>query len=193
MANDANHLMRCLCGACERFANTQPGGNATREAAIPQLENVGCLPERLAASITLQPRMPFPLNLHRSLAPPRIYMTCSRSLLPASLVLAITLCPGTLLHAQQPDNSAQNKNQSTTADKQPNAQNDRTITAQVRKAIIADKDLSTYGHNVKIITVNGAVTLKGPVKSDDEKQKIASDAGSVIGADKITNQLTVKQ
>jgi hyperosmotically inducible periplasmic protein len=97
------------------------------------------------------------------------------------------------MHAQQPDNSAQNKNQSPTADQQTNAQGDRTITQQARKAVIADKDLSTYAHNVKIVTVNGSVTLKGPVKSDDEKQKVASDVASVVNADKISNELTVKQ
>jgi len=67
------------------------------------------------------------------------------------------------------------------------------ITAQIRKAIMADKDLSTYGHNVKIITLQGAVTLKGPVKSEDEKQKVVSDASGVVSADKITDSLTVKQ
>lgn len=92
-----------------------------------------------------------------------------------------------------PDNSAQNKDQGLTADKQSNAKADRETTANIRKAILADKGLSTYAHNVKIITVNGAVTLKGPVKSEDEKQKIASDAASVVSADKITNNLTVKQ
>jgi osmotically-inducible protein OsmY len=91
-----------------------------------------------------------------------------------------------------PDNSAQNKNQQGTADNQSNATADRHTTAQVRKAIIADKSLSTYAHNVKIITVNGAVTLKGPVTSDDEKQKVAADAASVVSADKLTNELTVK-
>ncbi|HZD50590.1 MAG TPA: BON domain-containing protein [Silvibacterium sp.] len=92
-----------------------------------------------------------------------------------------------------PDNSAQNKDQGLTADNQSNAKTDRQITANIRKAILADKDLSTYAHNVKVITVNGAVTLKGPVKSEDEKDKIASDAASVVSADKITNNLTVKQ
>lgn len=92
-----------------------------------------------------------------------------------------------------PDNSAQNKNQGLTADNQSNAKADRQTTANIRKAILADKDLSTYAHNVKVITVNGAVTLKGPVKSEEEKQKIASDAASVVSADKITNNLTVKQ
>jgi osmotically-inducible protein OsmY len=50
-----------------------------------------------------------------------------------------------------------------------------------------------YGHNVKIITRNGAVTLKGPVHSEEEKQAIASKAADVVGQDKVTNQLTVKQ
>jgi hyperosmotically inducible protein len=92
-----------------------------------------------------------------------------------------------------PDNSKQNKNHAQTADNQTNAKSDRLMTASARKAIMADKDLSTYAHNVKIVTVNGAVTLKGPVKSDEEKQKVAADVSSVVSADKITNELTVKQ
>jgi hyperosmotically inducible periplasmic protein len=92
-----------------------------------------------------------------------------------------------------PDNSKSNKDHAQTADSQSNAKADRQITASVRKAILADKDLSTYAHNIKIITLNGAVTLKGPVKSEDEKQKIASDTTSVVSADQITNELTVKQ
>jgi osmotically-inducible protein OsmY len=92
-----------------------------------------------------------------------------------------------------PDNSKQNVNHADTADNQSNAKTDRHLTAKIRKAILADKNLSTDAHNVKIITSNGAVTLKGPVKSDEEKQQVASDAASVLSADKITNELTVKQ
>ena len=92
-----------------------------------------------------------------------------------------------------PDNTKQNQEHATTADSQSNASADRATTAQVRKAIIADKSLSTYAHNVKIITSNGQVTLKGPVKSEEEKQQIASDASSVVSAENVTNQLTVKQ
>ncbi len=120
-------------------------------------------------------------------------MNIARQLSLASLTLALTFSPGLLTHAQQPDNSAQNRGQSPTADKQTNAQSDRKLAQAVRKAIVADKDLSMYAHNVKVIALNGMVTLKGPVKSDDEKQKVASDAASVSSADKITNQLTVKQ
>jgi|SRR5271156_320538 len=92
-----------------------------------------------------------------------------------------------------PDNSKNSKDHAQTADSQSNAKADCQTTASVRKTILADKDLSTYAHNIKIITINGAVTLKGPVKSEDEKQKIASDTESVVSADRITNELTVKQ
>lgn len=92
-----------------------------------------------------------------------------------------------------PDNSAHNKNHSTTADQQKEGGSDREITQKIRQAVMADKSLSTYAHNVKIITQNGSVTLKGPVHSDDEKEKIASAAASVVGSDKVTNQITVKQ
>jgi osmotically-inducible protein OsmY len=130
-------------------------------------------------------------------------MTHLRLNLAASVVLS-ALClanfpsfSGALVQSASaqtaPDNSAQNKDQGLTADNQANAKTDRMTTANIRKAIIADKDLSTYAHNVKIITVNGAVTLKGPVTSDGEKEKVASDAASVVSADKITNHLTVKQ
>ena len=93
----------------------------------------------------------------------------------------------------KPDNSAQNKNQDQTAQNQSATASDRELTAKVRKAIFADRDLSTYAHNIKIISQNGTVTLKGPVKSDDEKQKIESDAASVVPRDSIVNQLIVTQ
>src|SRR5271163_5104042 len=87
--------------------------------------------------------------------------------------------------ATQPDNSAQNKQQQTTAQQQSGAASDRHLTAEIRKSLIADKSLSTYAHNIKIITVNGAVTLKGPVKSDSEKQSVLAKAVAVAGADKV--------
>ena len=93
-----------------------------------------------------------------------------------------------------PDNSARNKNHTTTADQQPENKSDREITRDIRRSITSDKSLSTYAHNVKIITQNGAVTLKGPVHSEDEKHAVASKAAEVVGGpDKVTDQLTVKQ
>ena len=120
-------------------------------------------------------------------------MNIVRPLSLASLALALSLPCGLLARAQQPDNSAQNKSQSPTADNQPNAQGDRMLAQQVRKAIISDKDLSSYAHNVKVIVANGTVTLKGPVKSDDEKKLRPEHGPSVAGAGTISNQLTVKQ
>ena len=130
-------------------------------------------------------------------------MTFSRFTLVASAAIALSCLPGgpsaVPAFAQAgtaqtaPDNSNQNKNQAQTADNQTNSKSDRLTTQKIRKAIMADKDLSTYAHNVKIITANGAVTLKGPVQSEDEKQKVASEAASVVGPDKVTNELTVKQ
>src|SRR5579864_9496400 len=65
-----------------------------------------------------------------------------------------------------PDNSKQNQDRSTpTADQQKLDNFDRRITQDIRKSIVADKGLSTYAHNVKVITQNGKVTFRGPVRS----------------------------
>jgi len=121
-----------------------------------------------------------------------------RSTLAASAVLAIacslspSLSDAEVGQQTSPDNSGMNADHSKTADDQPNAANDRNTTAKIRKAIVADKGLSSYAHNIKIITMNGQVTLKGPVKSEEEKQRIVTDLADVIPAGNVTNQLTVK-
>ena len=85
----------------------------------------------------------------------------------------------------------QNKTEPT-ADQQKENRSDRDITQQVRQSIMNDKSLSTYAHNVKIITQNGQVTLKGPVRSESEKQTIETKATEVAGANKVSNDLNVK-
>ena len=92
-----------------------------------------------------------------------------------------------------PDNSARNKAQTNTAENQKENTSDREITQKIRRSITAEKSLSTYAHNVKIITQDGQVTLKGPVRDESEKQTIASKAADVVGTEKVNNQLTVKQ
>jgi osmotically-inducible protein OsmY len=57
---------------------------------------------------------------------------------------------------------------------------------------VKDKSLSTYAHTVKIITQGGQVTLKGPVRSDDEKRTVEAKAAEVAGENKVTDQLDVK-
>ncbi len=73
----------------------------------------------------------------------------------------------------QPDNTANNKGDNKkgamTADQQRETAADRELAKKIRKSIASDSSLSTYAHNVKVIVRDGMVTLKGPVKSDDEK------------------------
>ena len=68
---------------------------------------------------------------------------------------------------------------------------DRELTQQIRKAIVSDKSLSIQAHNIKILTNNGAVTLKGQVKTDEEKKAVEDKAAGVAGAGKVTSELTV--
>jgi hyperosmotically inducible periplasmic protein len=90
------------------------------------------------------------------------------------------------------DNTKQNKDQTPpTADQQKMNPADRAITQKIRKAIHEDTSLSTYAHNIKIITQDGKVTLRGPVRSDDEKTNLEAKAVSVAGQDNVTNQLEV--
>lgn len=78
-----------------------------------------------------------------------------------------------------------------TADQQKETPADRQLTQQIRKALVKDKSLSTYGHNIKIVTQNGMVTLKGPVKSDEEKQAVEAKAAEIAGSDKVTSEIQV--
>jgi len=79
-----------------------------------------------------------------------------------------------------------------TADQGKNASSDREIMRQIRRAVVADKSLSTYAHNIKIISEGGKVTLKGPVHTEDEKKAVEAKATKVAGAANVTNEITVK-
>lgn len=88
-------------------------------------------------------------------------------------------------------NQRDRNQQEPTADQQKENASDRHLTQQIRRAIIKDKSLSSEAHNVKIITQNGAVTLKGPVKSEEEKQAIESKASQIAGGRNVTSELQV--
>ena len=96
----------------------------------------------------------------------------------------------------QPDNTRVNKEDrssaAVTADQQKNDHSDRYLTQQIRKAVMADKTLSTYAHNVKVVSQNGNVTLKGPVRSDEEKKTVIAQAEQIAGAGNVTDQLSIK-
>jgi osmotically-inducible protein OsmY len=94
-----------------------------------------------------------------------------------------------------PDNSGINvrdrAGNAMTAGEQSGSKPDLKLTAEIRRSILKDKSLSMMAHNVKIISMNGAVTLRGPVKTDEEKATIASKAQAIAGPDKVDNQLEV--
>jgi osmotically-inducible protein OsmY len=99
--------------------------------------------------------------------------------------------------AQQtpPDNTKVNKADrakgAVTADQQKETAADRDLSKKIRQAVVGDKSLSTYAHNVKIVSQNGQVTLKGPVRSEEEKAAIAAKATQIAGDGKVTNEMTV--
>lgn len=97
--------------------------------------------------------------------------------------------------APAPDNSAANTKANSetgiTAQEAGNTESDVKLTAKIRQALVKDKKLSTYAHNVKIITENGQVVLKGPVKSEAEKQDVENKAGRIAGVDRVRSELEV--
>jgi osmotically-inducible protein OsmY len=93
-----------------------------------------------------------------------------------------------------PDNTTNAADRDTgapTADQQSNSKTDIALTRHIRRALERDGSLSVLAHQVKIITSNGNVTLRGPVKTEAEKAAIGSKAEAIAGTDKVDNQLSV--
>jgi osmotically-inducible protein OsmY len=123
----------------------------------------------------------------------------------SALIVMAFIVTGTMTRSQaqsaepqatSPDNTKMNAQDrdkaSPTADQQKDNRSDSEITQQIRQSLVKDKSLSTYGHNVKVITQNGQVTLKGPVRSEDEKKAIEAKATEVAGENKVTSELNIK-
>jgi osmotically-inducible protein OsmY len=95
-----------------------------------------------------------------------------------------------------PDNTKTNQIERSkgapTADQAKNNATDRDTMQKIRKSLMEDKSLSTYAHNVKIISQDGKVTLKGPVRTDEEKQTITQKATEIAGAGNVVDEMTVK-
>jgi hypothetical protein len=87
----------------------------------------------------------------------------------------------------QPDHAAS----AVTTDQQGNNKTDLKLTASIRRSIVADGSLSTYAHNVKIVVENGVATLKGPVRTEEEKAAIAAKAAAVVGQDHVVDQMEI--
>ena len=96
----------------------------------------------------------------------------------------------------KPDNTAKNErdrsSETKTSGDQSNSSADLKITQAIRRALMKDRELSTTAKNIKVVTANGQVTLRGPVKSAQEKAKIGQLAKSAAGGAQIDDQLEVK-
>jgi hyperosmotically inducible periplasmic protein len=110
----------------------------------------------------------------------------------------LLLCSSCPMFSQEPsksDNTRVNKRDRSgeqgTADQQKQNSSDIELARKIRSSITKDKSLSTYAHNVKVITQDGIVTLKGPVRSEEESKVIESKAAEVAGASNVKNQLDI--
>ncbi len=79
-----------------------------------------------------------------------------------------------------------------TAEQQGSSRSDVELTRKIRKAVTDDKALSVYAHNVKIITRDGKVVLKGPVRSEGEREIVEAHAAKIAGAPQVTSSLEVE-
>ena len=96
-----------------------------------------------------------------------------------------------------PDNTGRNVRDrggaTLTPGDQSESETDRTLTQRIRQAVVADDALSMTAKNIKIITINGLVTLRGPVKTMEEKRTIEAKAQQIAGADKVDSQLEISR
>lgn len=96
---------------------------------------------------------------------------------------------------QEPDNTKMNQRDrasgAVTADQQKMNSADRELTRKIRKSVTADKTLSLYAQNIKIISRDGAVMLRGPVRTEAEKEEIGKKAIAIAGMSKVTNELEI--
>ena len=129
-------------------------------------------------------------------------MKSTALLLSASLLVGAYFVPVQMRPAfaqpavnSAPDNSAQNvrdrNHQTLTAMDQSNKPEDLTLSSKIRQAVEKDDQLSTEAKNIKIITIDGAVTLRGPVKTEAERANIVAKAAQIAGDINVHNELEV--
>jgi hyperosmotically inducible periplasmic protein len=126
----------------------------------------------------------------------RMHQYRHRRVVATVALVGALLAPALSAGAQTaPDNTKTNQRDrakgAATADQQKENASDRDITQKIRQAVMDDKSLSTYAHNVKVIAQDGQVTLKGPVRSENEKKTIEAKAVEVAGDGHVSNQITI--
>ncbi len=121
---------------------------------------------------------------------------------PAGMAPDMAASNAAAMPAQTAPSSAPDNTRVNTRDKdgknltpmdQGGSEGDRKITQQIRQAVMKDGSLSFTAKNVKIITINGKVTLRGPVKTEAERSAIEAAAKSAAGANQVDNLLEVKK
>ena len=124
-----------------------------------------------------------------------MYQHRRRRILRAIVVISFLLAPASALAQTPQDNTKVNTRDrakgAVTADQQKENASDRELTQKIRRALMQDKTLSSYAHNVKVIAQGGQVTLKGPVRTEDEKRIVETKAAEVAGAGHVINQMSV--
>jgi len=105
---------------------------------------------------------------------------------PVWTMLAFSASTTPVVAARRPAGGA-----TQTADDQKNNKGDVTLAAAIRKSIMTDKTLSVAAHNIKIIAQGGSVTLRGPVRSEEEKASVLAKARDIAGATMVTDSITV--
>jgi hypothetical protein len=133
----------------------------------------------------------------------RMYRLKSRTISLVSAVAGVMLigvlsgATGSIAAQTQtrPDNTKVNTRDraegAVTADQQKENATDRDLAQKIRRSITRDKTLSTYAHNVKIVSQGGQVTLKGPVRSEQEKKDVEAKAVEMAGAGHVVNEISV--
>jgi hyperosmotically inducible protein len=115
----------------------------------------------------------------------------SRATIASLAIAAISIAQAQTAPDNTRQNSVDSTNKTASADMQKNDKADLALTQQIRASVVADKSLSTYAHNVKIVAVNGNVTLNGVVHSRQEKDSIEAKAQAVVKNGSVVDNLTI--
>jgi hyperosmotically inducible periplasmic protein len=138
-----------------------------------------------------------PVAINTDTPEPRTKGPMKRTLLALACLGALSLAAFAADNEKaKPDNTSTNERdrsgETKTSGDQSNSSADLKITQAIRQALMKDDQLSTTAKNIKVVTANGQVTLRGPVKTAQEKARVDQIAKSAAGGAQIDDQLDVK-
>ena len=124
-----------------------------------------------------------------------MYTSLKRTI-PAVILTGLCSLTSISVNAQAPaDNTKVNARDrakgAVTADQQKENVTDRQVAKRIRQSLMNDKSLSTYAHNVKVVSQGGQVTLKGPVRSEEERRSVEAKAIEIAGVGHVTNEISI--